>query len=59
MTRIKVGDPLAVGPDVGSVSPHAQLEQRLSYMKIGKAEGAALAEEGERVIRHTGSGAVG
>ena len=59
MARIKVGDALAAGTDIGPVSSQAQLEQDLSYIEIGKAEGAVLARGGERVACHTGSGAVG
>ena len=59
MARIKVGDALAAGTDVGPVSSQAQLEQDLGYIEIGKAEGAVLAMGGERVRCHTGSGAVG
>ena len=59
MARIKVGDALAAGTDVGPVSSQAQLEQDLGYIEIGKAEGAVLAMGGERVGCHTGSGAVG
>jgi acyl-CoA reductase-like NAD-dependent aldehyde dehydrogenase len=59
MARIKVGDALAAGTDIGPVSSPAQLEQDLSYVEIGKAEGAVLAMGGERVACHTLSGAVG
>ena len=37
MARIKVGDALTAGIDVGPVSSLAQLEQDLSYIEIGKA----------------------
>jgi acyl-CoA reductase-like NAD-dependent aldehyde dehydrogenase len=59
MARIKVGDALAEGTDVGPVSSQAQLEQDLSYVEIGKAEGALLAMGGQRIPCHTGSGAAG
>ena len=59
MARIKIGDALAAGTDIGPVSSQAQLEQDLSYIEIGKAEGATLAAGGERVACHTGSGASG
>jgi len=49
MARIKVGDALAAGTDVGPVSSQAQLEQDLGYIDIGLAEGAALAAGGERL----------
>ncbi|MEY3124687.1 MAG: hypothetical protein RLZZ573_1207 [Pseudomonadota bacterium] len=57
--RIKVGDALAVGTDIGPVASHAQLAQNLRYIEIGRAEGATLAVGGERVNCHTGSGAEG
>jgi acyl-CoA reductase-like NAD-dependent aldehyde dehydrogenase len=59
MARIKVGDALAAGTDIGPVSSQAQLEQNLSYIGIGKAEGATLAVGGQRVQCQTGSGAEG
>ena len=59
MARIQVGDALNSGTDIGPVSSQAQLEQDLSYIAIGKAEGAKLAFGGERVACHSGSGAEG
>jgi acyl-CoA reductase-like NAD-dependent aldehyde dehydrogenase len=59
IARIKVGDALATGTDMGPVSSQAQLEQNLGYVEIGKAEGATLAAGGERIKCHTGSGAEG
>ncbi|CAN5372575.1 aldehyde dehydrogenase family protein [soil metagenome] len=49
MAKIKVGDALAAGTDIGPVSSQSQLEQDLSYVEIGKAEGATLAAGGERL----------
>ena len=49
MAAIKVGDALAAGIDMGPVSSQAQLEQDLSYVEIGKAEGATLVAGGERL----------
>ena len=59
MARIQVGDALNSGTDIGPVSSQAQLEQDLSYIAIGKAEGAILSFGGERVACHSGSGAEG
>ncbi|MBH2010135.1 MAG: aldehyde dehydrogenase family protein [Xanthomonadaceae bacterium] len=59
MAGIKVGGALATGTDIGPVSSLAQLEQDLSYIDIGRAEGATLAFGGDRVPCHTGSGAQG
>ena len=53
MAKINVGDALAAGTDMGPVSSQSQLEQDLSYIEIGKAEGATLAAGGERLQRHT------
>ena len=49
MAKIKVGDALAAGTDIGPVSSQSQLEQDLEYVAIAKAEGAVLAAGGERV----------
>ena len=49
MAKIKVGDALAAGTDVGPVSSQGQLEQDLAYVAIGKGEGATLAAGGERL----------
>ena len=49
MAALKVGDALAAGIDIGPVSSQAQLEQDLSYVEIGKSEGATLVAGGERL----------
>lgn len=49
MNSIVVGDALAEGTDVGPVASQAQLQQDLSYIEIGKAEGATLALGGQRL----------
>ncbi|MBS0455394.1 MAG: aldehyde dehydrogenase family protein [Proteobacteria bacterium] len=49
MEKIKVGDALAQGTDIGPVSSQSQLEQDLSYIEIGKGEGATLAAGGQRL----------
>lgn len=59
MARIKVGDALEAGTDVGPVVSQAQLEQDLNYVDIGKAEGANVAYGGNRVACHSGSGREG
>ena len=53
MGKLKVGDALAAGTDIGPVSSQAQLEQDLSYVEIAKAEGAVLACGGTRVKGET------
>ena len=55
MARTQVGDALNSGTDIGPVSSQAQLEQDLSYIAIGKAEGATLAFGGERMACHSGA----
>jgi alpha-ketoglutaric semialdehyde dehydrogenase len=49
MAALKVGDALAAGIDIGPVSSQAQLEQDLSYVEIGKSEGATLVAGGQRL----------
>ena len=56
MEKIKVGDALTAGTDIGPVVSQSQLEQDLSYVEIGKAEGATVYAGGGRVACHTGSG---
>ena len=56
MAKIKVGDALTQGTDIGPVVSQAQLEQDLSYVEIARAEGATLAAGGARVACHSGSG---
>jgi len=53
MARIRVGDACAQGTDIGPVVSAAQLEQDLTYVEIGKAEGATLLCGGERLQRDT------
>ncbi|WP_114972477.1 aldehyde dehydrogenase family protein [Rhodoferax ferrireducens] len=49
MAGLKVGDALQAGIDIGPVSSLSQLEQDLSYVDIGQAEGAVLVAGGQRV----------
>src|SRR3989442_5943127 len=49
MATLKVGDALESGIDIGPVSSQSQLEQDLSYVEIGQAEGALLAAGGQRL----------
>jgi len=56
MAKIKVGDALTAGTDIGPVSSQAQLETDLGYVQIAKDEGARLVVGGERIACHTGSG---
>jgi aldehyde dehydrogenase (NAD+) len=53
MARLQVGDALQAGVDIGPVASLAQLEQDLSYVAIGQAEGARLLVGGERLTRAT------
>jgi acyl-CoA reductase-like NAD-dependent aldehyde dehydrogenase len=54
--RLKVGDALAAGIDIGPVSSHSQLEQDLDYVAIGQKEGATLVAGGDRLkLRPTAS----
>ncbi|MFI8480611.1 aldehyde dehydrogenase family protein [Pseudomonas sp. NPDC078700] len=49
MKSIKVGNALETGVDIGPVVSESQLNQDLSYIEIGKEEGARLVCGGERV----------
>ncbi len=53
MKAIKVDNALKEGIDVGPVVSQDQLEQDLSYIEIGRKEGARLAQGGERLKRDT------
>ncbi|MEO8121670.1 MAG: aldehyde dehydrogenase family protein, partial [Rhodoferax sp.] len=53
MAAIQVGDACQAGVDIGPVVSQGQLEQDLSYVAIGKAEGANLVAGGERLTRLT------
>jgi len=53
MKALTIGDARGKGVDIGPVVDQAQLEQDLSYIEIGKAEGARLAWGGERLARPT------
>ncbi|HZH05400.1 MAG TPA: aldehyde dehydrogenase family protein, partial [Lautropia sp.] len=53
MASLKVDDALKAGTDIGPVSSQEQLEQDLSYVEIGKAEGGVLVAGGERLKRAT------
>lgn len=46
---LAVGDARAAGVDIGPVVDQAQLDQDLSYIEIGKSEGATLACGGDRL----------
>jgi aldehyde dehydrogenase (NAD+) len=49
MKQLKVGPALARGTDIGPVASRAQLEQNLSYLEIGRGEGAELVAGGKLV----------
>lgn len=53
MVAIQVGDACQSGIDIGPVVSQAQLDQDLSYVEIGKSEGATLLMGGERLTRAT------
>ena len=53
MAKLKIGDALAAGIDIGPVSSLSQLQQDLDYVSIGQAEGARLLAGGERLQRDT------
>jgi aldehyde dehydrogenase (NAD+) len=51
MKGLKIDNALKDGTDIGPVSSAEQLEQDLSYVEIGKKEGAKLVAGGERLKR--------
>ncbi len=53
LAALKVGNALHAGIDIGPVVDNSQLEQDLSYIAMGKAEGARLVFGGERLQRET------
>lgn len=53
MAQLKVGHALDTASQIGPVVSTGQLEQNLSYVAIGRNEGATLAFGGERLSRAT------
>jgi aldehyde dehydrogenase (NAD+) len=53
LESLRVGDAIAPDTDIGPVVDESQLEQDLSYIEIGRREGAKLAVGGERIPRET------
>jgi aldehyde dehydrogenase (NAD+) len=51
LKALKVDDALAPGTDIGPVVDQSQLDQDLSYLDIGRKEGAKLVLGGERLKR--------
>jgi len=56
MARLKVGDALAAGTDIGPAASEAQMEQDLQYIDIARQEGGELVAGGVRVACHAGNG---
>lgn len=55
MGRLKVGDALAQGTDIGPVVSQAQLQQNLAYVEIARQQGGRLLIGGDTVSCHSGS----
>ncbi|MCD6732434.1 MAG: aldehyde dehydrogenase family protein [Burkholderiaceae bacterium] len=53
LERLNVGDARARGTDIGPVVDDSQLAQDLSYIELGRAEGARLVAGGARLERAT------
>lgn len=53
LETVKVGHALEPGTDIGPVVDEKQLEQDLSYLDIGREEGAKIAHGGRRLERPT------
>ena len=51
LAALKVDDALAPGTDIGPVVDQSQLDQDLSYLALGRKEGARLVLGGERLQR--------
>jgi len=49
LAKVKVGDPLQAGIDIGPVASKGQLDTDLSYIKAGRDEGAELLFGGDMV----------
>jgi aldehyde dehydrogenase (NAD+) len=49
LAKLKVGDPLQSGVDIGPVASRPQLDTDLSYIGIGRDEGAQLLFGGEQI----------
>ena len=49
LAKVKVGDPLEQGVDIGPVASQAQLDTDLSYIRAGHEDGGELLAGGERV----------
>jgi acyl-CoA reductase-like NAD-dependent aldehyde dehydrogenase len=49
LAKVKVGNALSAGIDIGPVASGAQLDTDLSYIRIGREEGAELLFGGEQV----------
>jgi acyl-CoA reductase-like NAD-dependent aldehyde dehydrogenase len=56
MSKLKVGDALATGTDIGPVVSQGQLEQDLAYVEIARSEGGHVQVGGAATPCHTGSG---
>lgn len=52
--QLKVGDPLQDGVQIGPVVDQGQLDQDLSYISVGQAEGARLYAGGRQIQTDTG-----
>jgi aldehyde dehydrogenase (NAD+) len=53
LESLRVGEAVAPDTDIGPVVDQSQLDQDLSYIDVGRREGARLAFGGERVSRDT------
>jgi aldehyde dehydrogenase (NAD+) len=53
LRALRVGDAVAPDTDIGPVVDQTQLDQDLSYIDVGRSEGARLAFGGDRVSRET------
>jgi len=52
--RLKVGDPLSLGSDVGAINSLDQLAADLKFVEVAENEGANLVTGGARILEETG-----
>lgn len=53
-TKMKVGNPLNLGSDIGAVSSEDQLSKDLAYVEKAIAEGGSVVTGGKRILAETG-----
>ena len=52
--KLRVGDPLDTGTQIGAVNSEAQLRRNLSFMDMARAEGGRVITGGQQILQDTG-----